>query len=268
MSEPTQPGRVAVITGSSSGIGAATARRLAADGFHLVVHTARNRDGGEGVVQEVSRVAGCQATLLMCDFEDSRSLEHFVDECFAWRGRVDLWVNNAGADVLTGDAGKLAFEEKLDRLLKVDVVATLLLSRLAGARMAVQTPDAETSSCGHLINIGWDQAEWGMAGDSGQLFGVSKGAVMAATRSLAQTLAPAVRVNCVAPGWIRTAWGKIAPQSWDIRATQDALLGRWGQPEDVASAISFLAGEDGQFINGIVLQVNGGFRVGGEREPL
>ena len=99
-----------------------------------------------------------------------------------------------------------------------------------------------------------------MEGDSGELFAASKGAVMAFTRSLARSLAPSVRVNCVAPGWIRTAWGEGASAAWQDRARRESMLGRWGTPEDVAAAVHWLVSPDAAFVTGQVLAVNGGFR--------
>jgi 3-oxoacyl-[acyl-carrier protein] reductase len=113
---------------------------------------------------------------------------------------------------------------------------------------------------GTIINIGWDQAEHGMAGDSGELFAAVKGAVMAFTKSLAQSLAPQVRVNCVAPGWIRTEWGDGASEYWQQRAVDESLSARWGTPNDVARAVAWLASPAADFITGHVLPVNGGFR--------
>ena len=92
---------------------------------------------------------------------------------------------------------------------------------------------------GVIVNIGWDQAEHGMAGDSGEMFAATKGAVMAFTKSLARSLAPEVRVNCLAPGWIKTAWGEQASEYWQERASGESLLGRWGTPEDVAARGAF-----------------------------
>ena len=113
---------------------------------------------------------------------------------------------------------------------------------------------------GTIINLGWDQVEVGMAGDSGELFAAAKGAVMAFSRSLAQSLAPQVRVNCLAPGWIKTAWGQSASQAWQDRARGESLLDRWGTPEDVARVARFLASPAAEFITGQVLNVNGGLR--------
>jgi 3-oxoacyl-[acyl-carrier protein] reductase len=83
---------------------------------------------------------------------------------------------------------------------------------------------------------------------------------MAFTRSLAQSLAPEVRVNCLAPGWIRTSWGQGASKYWQQRAARQSLRGRWGTPEDVARAAAFLASPAADFITGQEIPINGGFR--------
>jgi 3-oxoacyl-[acyl-carrier protein] reductase len=167
---------------------------------------------------------------------------------------VDIWVNNAGVDVLTGPGADETLEEKLERLWRVDVLATVRMSRSVGQRMKARG--------GVILNMGWDQAEHGMAGDSGEMFATIKGAVMAFTRSLAQSLAPRVRVNCLAPGWIQTDWGQQASEAWQARARGDSLLGRWGSVDDVARAARYLVGPSASFVNGQVLAVNGGFRYG------
>jgi 3-oxoacyl-[acyl-carrier protein] reductase len=92
------------------------------------------------------------------------------------------------------------------------------------------------------------------------MFTAIKGAVMAFTRSLARSLAPAVRVNCLALGWIRTAWGEQASEYWRERAVAESLMRRWGTPDDVARAARFLASPNASFITGHILPINGGFR--------
>jgi 3-oxoacyl-[acyl-carrier protein] reductase len=106
--------------------------------------------------------------------------------------------------------------------------------------------------------MGWDQAETGMEGDSGQLFGATKAAVIAFTKSLALTLAPSVRVNCLAPGWIRTAWGEKASSTWQERVLRETPLARWGTAQDVAGVVRWLASPAAKFITGQVIRINGG----------
>ncbi len=97
-----------------------------------------------------------------------------------------------------------------------------------------------------------------MEGDSGQLFAAVKAAVMAFSRSLAKSLAPTVRVNCVAPGWIRTAWGEHASPIWQERVMEETPLKRWGEPQDIADTVAFLVSQQASFLTGQTLMVNGG----------
>jgi 3-oxoacyl-[acyl-carrier protein] reductase len=241
-------GKWAVVTGSTDGIGRAIALELAAAGANIVVH-GRDAERASEVVAAI-RSLKRKATSIVTAFDHATDWAGFVELC--WTGRpIDAWVNNAGADVLTGDAAKDSFSDKLAQVWDVDVVGTIELSRLTGQRMVARGQGA-------IVNIGWDQAAYGMAGDSGEMFAASKGAIMAFTKSLAKSLAPAVRVNGVAPGWIRTKWGQTASPEWQDRAEGESLLGRWGEPVDVARAVRWLASPDASFINGQIVEVNGG----------
>lgn len=242
-------GQWAVVTGSSSGIGRAIAIELAAAGANLIVHGHR-RQAAAAQLAESFRENGTQAEAVSGDLSDPSLAAGFVQQC--WQiAPIDIWINNAGADVLTGEASDWPFAQKLETLWRTDVEATIGLSRDVGQRM-------KQRASGVILNMGWDQAETGMEGDSGQMFAATKGAIMAFTRSLAKSLAPEVRVNCLAPGWIRTAWGETASDDWQQRATGESLLGRWGTPEDVARAARFLVSPEAEFITGHTLPVNGG----------
>jgi 3-oxoacyl-[acyl-carrier protein] reductase len=246
---PLLAGQAAVITGSSSGIGRAIALGLAQAGAGVLIHARANRAGAEEVAG-IIRSAGGEATIMLADLSQRAEQDRLLETAWAWRP-VNVWVNNAGVDVLTSEAAEWSFEEKLAALWQVDVVASLRLSRAAGERM-------RAAGGGVILNMGWDQAETGMAGDSGELFAATKGAVMAATRSLAKSLAPKVRVNCLAPGWIRTEWGEQASTEWQEQARRESLLDRWGMPEDVARVASFLVSPGAEFINGQIIPINGG----------
>jgi 3-oxoacyl-[acyl-carrier protein] reductase len=242
-------GQAAVVTGSSSGIGRAIALELASAGANVLVHARRNRRDAEHVAHHAQSL-GRETHVVLADLAEPSEQDRLVDIAWDWRP-IDIWINNAGADVLTGEAAEWSFEDKLAALWKVDVVASLRLSRAAGQRM-------REHGHGVILNMGWDQANTGMAGDSGEFFAAVKGAVMAATRSLAKSLAPQVRVNCIAPGWIRTDWGRQASAEWQERAKRESLLARWGEPEDVARAACFLVSPAASFINGQIIPINGG----------
>lgn len=261
--------KIAMVTGSSSGIGRAIALRLAQAGWFVLIH---GRTRSEKLLETRRQIEklGAQAELVVGDFSETESLEPFVNEAWQVAGRIDAWINNAGGDVLTGSWSSRSLSDKLSYLLKVDVTATLLLSRMIGQKMkaafeAEQAPRAGSNPVfnqGHfsILNMGWDQAAQGMSGESGELFATTKGAIMAMSQSLAQSLGPAVRVNCLAPGWIKTDWGRETSAYWDQRAKRESLMNRWGKPEDVAEAACFLCGDTAQFISGQILPVNGGFR--------
>ncbi|MGD9128348.1 MAG: SDR family oxidoreductase [Planctomycetia bacterium] len=241
-----------VVTGSSSGIGQAIATSLAHAGASVLIHARSNRDGAEETRSMVQNY-GVESRVILADLAIGEELEKFADDAWAWQNGVDIWVNNAGADILTGGAVDFPFERRLDQLWQTDVLGTIRLSRLVGHWM-------QKAGSGSIVNIGWDGAERGMAGSGAELFATAKGAVMAFTRSLAQSLAPQVRVNCIAPGWIKTAWGEVADETWQKRAETESLMRRWGTPDDVANAVCFLVDPNSSFITDQTIMVNGGFR--------
>jgi 3-oxoacyl-[acyl-carrier protein] reductase len=238
------------VLGSTSGIGRATALALAGAGADVLIHGRRSRADAEQTAEAV-RQLGRRSAVLMADLAHRAAGDGLVDE--AWRvwGGLDAWLQIAGADTLTGPGAKRTFDDKLDQLLAVDVVATLRLTRSVGRLMKQQ-------GHGTIVTMGWDQAETGMEGDSGELFAATKGAVMAFTRSLALSLAPEVRVNAVAPGWVKTAWGESASPAWQKRVLRETPLKRWGTPDDVARAACFLVSPESSFLTGQIVRVNGG----------
>lgn len=247
---------VAVVTGSSSGIGRQTAIEFARQGYSVVLHARRNLDGLQAAAK-LLRQQGAEVLCLTADISCQSASRDLVEAAFAWREKVDVWVNNAGADVLTSGGQTLSFSAKLQLLFQVDVAGTISISRNVVERMSSQATELQPS----VINIGWDQALLGMEGEPGQLFCTSKGAVMAFTQALALTCSGRVRVNCVAPGWIKTAWGEAAASDyWEQRACSESLQHRWGTPSDVANAILWLASPAADFVNGQIIPVNGGRR--------
>ncbi len=240
----------AAVLGSTSGIGRAVALALAEAGADVIVHGSTSTQAAEDLAGQL-RSFGVRSQVLMADLADRSAGDRLVERAWSvWNG-LDAWLQIAGADTLTGPNAELSFDAKLDLLWQVDVVATIRLCHEIGRRM-------KALGHGAIVTMGWDQAETGMEGDSGELFAATKGAIMAFTRSLALSLAPQVRVNALAPGWIKTAWGQSASSAWHNRVLCETPLARWGTPEDVARVACFLVSPAAEFLTGQVVRVNGG----------
>jgi 3-oxoacyl-[acyl-carrier protein] reductase len=238
-----------MVTGATGGIGKAIALELAAAGAAIIVHGRRSA-AAEEVADAIADMGGT-ADVLLGDLLQLEECRRLVATAWDEWGPIDIWINNAGADILTGEAAGWPFAHKLRELIAVDLEAVMQMSRDIGRRM-------REHGGGTILNMGWDKADTGMAGDSGQLFAAVKGAIMAFTKSLALSLAPEVRVNCLAPGWIKTAWGENASEKWQEMVEDETPLERWGSPEDVASAARWLVSPAAAFVTGQVIRVNGG----------
>ena len=192
---------------------------------------------------------GGRAHVRQADLATRDGCERLVAEALDDLGGVDVWVNNAGADVLTGEAAEWDWERKLDALLAVDLKGTISCSYAVADVM---------ERGGTIINMSWDHVATGMAGENPQLFAAVKGGVLAFSKSLARALAPDVRVNVLCPGWIETRFAEEADREFHRSVADGTPLGRWGSPQDVAGAALYLASPEAAFVTGQAINVNGG----------
>lgn len=249
---PSLGGKVAVVTGGSSGIGRAIALAFADAGAAVAITYRANRHGAEETLERL-RASDPRAEAVPADLAEPKALDALAAAVRRTWGRVDVWVNNAGADILTGDGARLSAADKLDRLLAVDLRGTVLASWKAVELMRAQPPG------GVILNMSWDGVlGGGMKGDYAELFSAAKGGVYAFSRALARSVAPHIRVNVLAPGWIETAYGKGLDPAVKQRITTTIPLGRWGAPEDIAHAAVYLASDAARYVTGLMLMINGG----------
>jgi len=217
-----------------------------------VLASYRRNEAGARAVADGITARGGRALVVRADLGTRAACEAFVAEARERLGGLDVWVNNAGADVLTGEAADWDWERKLDLLLAVDLKGTVACSYAAGAIMR------EQARGGAIVNMSWDHVTSGMAGPDPELFSAVKGGVLAYSKSLARALAPAVRVNVLCPGWIETAFGEQADEGFRRSVAEATPLRRWGTPADVAAAALYLSSPAAAFVTGQAFNVNGG----------
>ncbi len=240
--------KVALITGSSRGIGRAVAYQLAHDGYAVCINYIERRDKAEELVA-LLRSEGCKAIAVQADVADRTAVNAMVETVREAFGPVTLLVNNAGV------AGQALFQdvtdEMWDRYFSVN---------LNGMRHTIQAvlPDMLHEKAGNIVNI---SSIWGQHGASCEVtYSCTKHAIIGLTRSLAMELAPSgIRVNCVAPGVINTDMVQVLGKETLRELAQQTPLGRLGAPEDIAHAVSYLASERASFVTGQVLAVDGAF---------
>jgi 3-oxoacyl-[acyl-carrier protein] reductase len=212
------------------------------------------RSNAEGARETATgiRALGRRVLTRQLDLSDERALASLGPAVHDEFGRIDAWINNAGADILTGSTASLSDTQKLDILLAVDLRGTMLASWRAVEILSSQQEG------GVIINMSWDHVLTGMPGTNPQLFAAVKGGVLAFSKSLARSVAPRVRVNVLAPGWIETSFAADLDSSRRDAVADSTPLARWGTPEDVAGAAVFLASPAASFMTGQTLLVGGG----------
>ncbi|WEB44510.1 SDR family oxidoreductase [Streptomyces yunnanensis] len=239
-------GRVALVTGATSGIGAATAALLAERGAHVLV-AGRDRARGESVVGAI-RDRGGRADFVAADLREAESVRQLAREAATLGGgRVDILVNNAGSYPFGPT------EQTQDR----DIDAVYALNVKAPFHLvAALAPAMAERGGGAIVNLSTIAAETGMAGMA--LYGSSKAAVELLTKAWAAEYGPrGVRVNAVRPGPVRTEGTAGMGEDLDALAAH-APAGRPGTPQEIAEAIAYLAGDAASFVHGAVLSVDGG----------
>jgi len=245
-------GHSALITGSTKGVGRSIAEAFASAGANVVLH-GRKRDAGAEEVLANCQGRGVRAEFVTADLmaETIPTVDRLFADTLASMPDIDILVNNAGTYI---DQPFLEMDwATYDRTMRLNVAAPYFLTQRF-ARHWVANKVA-----GRILMIGSINGR--LAEPTHSCYDASKGAIDAMVRSLCVSLAPyGIRVNGLAPGWIRTTWAESASQYWQTRATRQSLRGRWGTPQDVARVAAFLASPEADFVSGQIVPINGGFR--------
>jgi 3-oxoacyl-[acyl-carrier protein] reductase len=239
-------GATILVTGASRGIGRATARRFAAEGAQVVVNHAGDGEHAQGVVDAIE-AGGGRAIHVDADVSDPDAVDVLVAAAVRRLGPIDVLVNNAGISTHIPFA-ELSVEA-FDRVIAVNLRGTFLCCRAV-------CPGMLERGSGSVVNVA---SELAFVGAPGLVhYCASKGGIVAMSKALARELAPAVRVNVVAPGPTETEMLMGHEDEYNDAKLRDIPLQRWGRPDDIAGTICFLASEDASFYTGWSLSPNGG----------
>ena len=245
MTEQTEQ-RVAIVTGASRGIGKAIAKRLASDGCKVAL-VARNEEALNAVKGEIEQDGGVASTHV-CDLADCNQFADTIQAIADENDRLDILVNNAG---MTRDGLLLRMtEEDFDAVIDVNLKATFIGCKTAARPMM-------KGRFGRMINI---TSVTGISGNAGQAnYAAAKAGLVGLTKTIAKEFgSKGITANAIAPGYIETDMTAVLGDDIKKGVEQMVPLRRYGQPEEIASAVSFLASDDGGYVTGQVLVVDGG----------
>lgn len=237
-----------LVTGSSRGIGRATAIAFGQEGANVVVNYVKDKASADSAVEEIKKLGG-EAFAVQADVAIEDDVKRMVEESVKHFGAIDILVNNAGI-VFDVPILEKTFEQ-WERTLHVNLIGTFLCTKYASPHMKGRPGAA-------ILNISSTNGLDSLSPESAD-YDTSKAGVISLTKNFAQALAP-IRVNSVAPGWIDTDINKGLPDEFVKGETDKIALGRWGRPEEIAKAVLFLCSEDASFITGTTLVVDGGYQ--------
>ena len=241
--------RVALVTGSTSGIGAATARRLARDGYKVALHSRSSADVGKRMAGELAGASYHQA-----DLTDEQATRDLVAGVLKHHGRLDVLINNAGQSIRIPHADlKAATPAVWRRMLDVNLIAPFVLVTEAEPALR-KSADGGRPAC--IVNIG---THAGMRPKGASIpYATAKAGLHHVTRLLALALGPAIRVNCVAPGLVETPMGANWPEATELWNTRSAMR-RPAKPEDIADLVAALVAND--YVTGEIVIADGGLNL-------
>jgi NAD(P)-dependent dehydrogenase (short-subunit alcohol dehydrogenase family) len=241
--------RIALVTGSTSGIGAATARRLASDGYKVALHSRASADVGKRMAAELAGASYHQA-----DLADEQATRDLVADVLTHHGRLDVLVNNAGQSIRIPHADlKAATPAVWRRMLDVNLIAPFVLVTEAEPALRKSAEDGRPAC---IVNIG---THAGVRPKGASIpYATAKAGLHHVTRLLALALGPAIRVNCVAPGLVETPMGANWPEATELWNTRSAMR-RPAKPEDIADLVAALVAND--YVTGEIVIADGGLNL-------
>ncbi len=240
---------VALVTGSSRGIGKATVIEFAKRGYDVVINYVSHEEEALALKKRIEDNYPVQVLAIQADVSKEEEVKNMVEEIIKTFGYIDCLVNNAGIAIDTMFEDKTV--ENFRRTLDVNLIGTFLVSKYVGKYMLEKKQ-------GTIINISSTNGIDTIYPESLD-YDASKAGVISLTKNLALQYAPNIRVNSIAPGWVLTEMNQDLEKEFMEKEEQKILLERFAEPEEIAKVIVFLASSDASYINGEVIRVDGGF---------
>lgn len=240
--------KTVLITGSSRGIGRAIAIAFAQEGANIVINYVKNRKAGEEVVEEIKKI-GSDAIAIQADVSNESDVKRMMEKTERHFGGIDILVNNAGIVFDIPDLKKTY--KQWEQTLKVNLIGMFLCIKYA-------VPYLKKKKGTSIVNISSTNGISSLDPESMD-YDASKAGVISLTKNFSQSLAPYIRVNSVAPGWVNTEINKDLPKKFIGEETRKIALKRFARPEEIAKVVLFLCSDDSSFITGSIITVDGGY---------
>lgn len=241
--------KVALITGGSRGIGEAISKKFASAGYNIIINFKQSVEKAQKLKIQLERDFNIEVMLSQANLSKEEDIINMIDKCMEKFGKIDVLVNNAG--IVIDKEFEDRTVEDWKNTLDVNLIAPFLLTKIVGKEMMKQKK-------GSIINISSTNGI-NTYYPSSVDYDASKSGLISLTYDSAIQYSPYVRVNCIAPGWVNTEMNKELEEDFIKSETEKILVKRFGEPEEIANVVVFLASDEASFINSAVIKVDGGW---------
>lgn len=238
-----------LVTGGTRGIGEAISREFAQKGYNIIINYVKSNEKAEKLKEELEATYNIKVLPIQADLSNETEINNMLDVSIKEFGKIDVLVNNAGIVIDKNFEDRTVEEWK--QTLDINLIAPFVLTKLVGKEMLKKKNGARINiSSTNGLNTYYPTSVD---------YDASKSALISLTYDSAVQFAPYVRVNCIAPGWVNTEMNKELPEDFVKDETERILVKRFGEPEEIAKVVAFLASEDASFVNSTVIKVDGGW---------